>query len=127
MKKYFKIIDAHAHFEIKDQDMMSVKKAYTQEHGEDKWQLLQSKSDYLREIWRKSWGFEQALEPEDTVEKTAQLWLDDMDKKGVDKMIFATAGDYASTHENMKKVLSISKRFIGYAYIDPFEKGVAKK
>ena len=37
----------------------------------------------------------------DTIEETCQLWLDDLDAKGVEKAVFVTAGGLAQSNENM--------------------------
>lgn len=64
----------------------------------------------------------------DTIEETCQLWLDDLDAKGVEKAVFVTAGGLAQSNENMARIVQFAPdRFIGYAHHNPFAPDAAEK
>ncbi len=76
----------------------------------------------------KGLGFPDALPECDTIEETCQLWLDDLDAKGVEKAVFVTAGGLEQSNENMARIVQFAPdRFIGYAHHDPFAPGAAQK
>lgn len=128
MSKQFKVIDSHIHFSVKGESLGRDRAAYVAEHGEEKWEKLQEMNQFQRNQWKKAWGFPDALGPRDTIEETCGMWIEDMDKKGVDKVVFVTAGDYQHSNDNMARIISYAPdRFIGYAHHDPFDKDGAEK
>jgi len=127
MSEKRKIIDSHVHFMVKGTEMTPIRKKYVEENSEVKWQKLQEMSQYQRDQWSKAWGFPKPEPTKDTIEETVAQWLEDMDRKGVDKAVFVTAGDYATSNENMTKIVKMAPdRFIGYAFHDPFAPNAAE-
>lgn len=121
MNKKRKVIDSHVHFIVKNTEMTPLRRHYVEENGEEKWAQLQSMSEYQRVQWRKSWGFPNPDPTKETIEETVHQWLDDMDSKNVDKMVFVTAGGFETSNDNMEKIVKMAPdRFIGYAFHDPF-------
>ena len=124
--KDFKIIDAHAHFLVKNTDIVSTREKYISQNGIKKWDILQEKNKYIQERWSKAYNFPQPDPIEDTIEETAEKWLLEIDKYNLEKIIFATAGNVENSNENMRKVISIAPdKFIGYAYLDVFKDNAA--
>lgn len=128
MSNKFRIVDSHVHFAVKDQELGKSKQEYIDEHGLEKWKKLQEMNKFQQDQWKKAWGFPDAVPPCDTAEETCRLWIDDMDKKGVDKIVFVTAGDLKNSNDNMAKIVSYAPdRFIGYAHHDPFAPDAAER
>lgn len=104
-----KVYDSHCHFPNKgdmfpDYDMGKKIKFNTEgirNHGE---------------IWRKAFNFPQSNEPLDDDMEMADLWLDDMDRKGLDKVVFVSGGG----NERLSKIVSRHPgRFYGFAHHHP--------
>lgn len=128
MSTRFRINDSHVHFFVKEQAPGENQQRYLEENGAEKWKKLQEMNRFQQDLWKKAWGFPDAVPPCDTLEETCQLWLDDIDKKGVDKMVFVTAGDFENSNENMAKIVQFAPdRFIGYAHHDPFAPDAAEQ
>ena len=121
MAKKFRIIDSHVHFPVKKEELGKSKQEYLDEFGEEKWKKLQQMNKFQQDQWKKAWGFPDAVPPGDTVEETCQMWLDDLDKKGVEKVVFVTAGDFSQSNDNMARIVQFAPdRFIGYAVANPW-------
>ncbi len=122
-----RVFDSHLHFMVKNGDMGAYRdKSKTEEELQAR-KLIRQMSTYQTEQWKKAWGFPKADPVPDTLEESVKLWLDDMDKKGVDKLCFVTAGSFETSNDNMEKIIKLGGgKFIGYAYHDPFAKNSAE-
>lgn len=68
------------------------------------------------EIWRKAYNFPQSDKPLDDDMEMADLWLNDMDKKGLDKIIFVSGGG----NERLSRIVARHPgRFYGFAHHHP--------
>ena len=116
------------HFAVKNENLGKNHQEYMNEFGEEKWKKLQQMNKFQKDQWKKAWGFPDALPECDTIEETCQLWLDDLDAKGVEKAVFVTAGGLEQSNENMARIVQFAPdRFIGYAHQDPFAPDAAQK
>ncbi|WP_432664142.1 amidohydrolase family protein [Wukongibacter baidiensis] len=116
-----KIIDSHAHFLVKGMGIGCYRDEYIDRFGEEKWNRLQSMNEFQRDQWRRAWGFPDVQPPKESIEETALQWKEDLEKKNIEKIIFATAGNYEKSNANMEKIVKMyPEKFIGYAYHDPF-------
>ncbi|HJO95101.1 MAG TPA: amidohydrolase family protein [Victivallales bacterium] len=122
----FKIIDSHTHFLVKGTDIISVKERYVDSFGERKWNILQDKNRYIQKRWSKAFNFPNPNPVEDTIEETASKWLLELEKNNIEKIVFATAGNQATSNENMKRIVSIAPdKFVGYAFMNIFAENAA--
>lgn len=115
----FKIVDSHVHFGVKGYEIVSTRQRYVEAHGEEKWKKLQSKNQYQRDRWSAAWRFPTPEPPDEDVEVTSQKWISEMEKNGIDKLIFVTGGGNGLLS---KIVQQHPKLFVGYAHHDPFAK-----
>lgn len=75
------------------------------------------------EIWRKAYNFP-LEQPDTTPEKMADLWADDMEKKGVEKVVFVSGGG----NDQLKKVIDRHPdKFYGFAHNHPEGKNAAEE
>jgi uncharacterized protein len=122
----FKIIDSHTHFLVKGTDIVGTKEKYIDSFGEKKWNILQDKNRYIQKRWTKAFNFPNPDPVEDSIEETAAKWLLELEKNSIEKIIFATAGNQATSNKNMKKIVAIAPdKFVGYAFQDIFAKNAA--
>ncbi|MDF2675569.1 MAG: 2-amino-3-carboxymuconate-6-semialdehyde decarboxylase [Clostridiales bacterium] len=120
----FKIVDSHVHFEIEGYDITSISKDYIAKYGEEKLKKLQLKNKYQSEKWQKAWGFPKAEPALADVKITASLWIEELNKNNIDKMVFATGGG----NEKLSEIVKLyPDRFIGYAHHNPFDTDSAQK
>ncbi len=76
------------------------------------------------DIWRKAYNFPEADKPLDDDMAMADLWLDDMDSKGLDKIVFVSGGG----NERLSKIISRHPgRFYGYAHHHPDSPNAAEE
>ncbi len=126
--KDIKIIDSHAHFLVKGTRISKIQESYIKNFGKEKWDIVQRKNEYQQDKWRRAWGFPMPEPLEDTIEETAEKWILEMEKEHIEKMIFATAGDWDISNQNMERIVSLyPDRIIGYAYHNPFDSDAAEK
>lgn len=107
-----RVIDTHAHFEVKGYPIVP---SYASVYGDGNAAIVAAKSAPLKEAWLRAWRFTTPEPPLDDIELTARKWLDDMDAKGVDRMVFLTS---AGNEVSARIVAMAPDRFIGYAHHD---------
>lgn len=78
-----------------------------------------------QEQWRLAWDFPEPDGGDDrTWEQEADLWAAEVDRYGVDRIVFVTGGG----NETLAQVVARHPdRFIGFAHHDPFEPGAAEE
>lgn len=115
-----RIIDSHAHFEIKG---FPITPSYASIYGEQRAAIVESKSQALRENWRRAWRFPVPDAPLADIGESVRKWLMDMDQKGIDRIVFLTA----SNNETMSRIIALAPdRFIGHACHDITQKDAPK-
>jgi uncharacterized protein len=120
----FKIIDSHMHFQVKDYDIVSVKKDYIEKYGAQKYNKLEEKNKYQSILWRKAWGFPDPEPAGDNVKETAKRWIGEMDKYNLERLVFVTGGG----NQILSQIINLyPDKFIGYAHHNPFSKNADKE
>ena len=120
----FKVIDSHMHFQVKDYEIVSTKKDYIDKYGEEKYNKLQDKNKYQSILWIKAWGFADPEPVLDNVKETAKLWVDEMEKYNLERLVFATGGG----NQVLSEIINLyPDKFIGYAHHNPFSKNADKE
>ncbi len=120
----FKIVDSHVHFEVAGTEISGVRQKYIEKHSKEKWDLMQQKNQYVKDNWSRAWQFPKPLPPSEDVNVTANMWLEEMDKNNIEKMVFVTGGD----NETLGKIVKLApERFVGYAHHDPCTPDAAEK
>lgn len=115
----YKIVDSHVHFDVKGYEIVNIKNDYIERYGEEKYNKIQEMNSYQKKKWREAWGFPEPLPTLDRVEDTAKLWVEEMEKNNIEKLIFVTGGG----NETLSNIVRLyPDKFIGYAHHDPFLK-----
>ena len=116
-----RIIDSHAHFIVKGHPIFP---GYFDTHGAERAAAVAEQSRRMREDWRRAWRFPEPEPPSGDIHEIAARWLKDMDRKGVERMVFLTA----SGNEDMARIVALApERFIGLAYHDITSKDAARE
>jgi predicted TIM-barrel fold metal-dependent hydrolase len=120
-----KVIDFHAHFPIQRGDRRSRwRQRLVERYGERQADTILERSQLYRDEWRHRWGFEP---PETTVhsnEEQAKRWVEDIDRKGVERVNFVTGGG----NDNLAEIVSWHPdRFTGFAHHPLFQEGAAEE
>jgi hypothetical protein len=112
----FKVIGFHAHFPVSESRFTAVyRKKLAKDFSNEKADYLLSKLKSTQVRSMEIWGYPPTVEPLEPVEQ-AKVWLAEIDKYDIEKIVFTTAGD----NETMCKVVSIAPdRFIGFAHHNP--------
>jgi len=115
-----KIIDSHSHFPVNEpiiKTMMSEGKFNEFKRIADKQQISKT-----QEKWRKAWGFSKPDEIGLTDEELAQKWVEEMDRRGIDKIVWVTGGG----NDRLARIIKMAPdRFIGYAHHNLFAEDAA--
>ena len=110
-----KIIDSHSHFPVNEpiiKTMMSEVKFNEFKRIADKQQISKT-----QEKWRKAWGFSKPDEIGLTDEELAQKWVEELDRKGIEKIVWVTGGG----NDRLARIIKMAPdRFIGYAHHNLF-------
>jgi predicted TIM-barrel fold metal-dependent hydrolase len=78
---------------------------------------LRNQAERYRAAWRLAWDFPEPETGERTWEEQADRWLAELDRHGIDRVGFATAGD----NDTLAKVVARHPdRFLGFAHHNPF-------
>jgi len=121
-----KVIDFHAHFPIQRSSIGSggYMQSMLEKYGERKARIIMQNSAKYRDEWRRKWGFDP---PENIVhsdEEQALRWIEDMDKKGVNRVNFVMGGG----NDNLSKIIKMHPdRFTGFANHDLFQSNAAEE
>ena len=117
-----RVIDFHAHFVVPVPDWESFSAKLSEEVGERRAGLLREQGAAFGRDWRAAWGFPPADTEVPPPEETAPRWVADLDKYGIDRIVFTTGGG----NDTLGKVVAMyPDRFVGFAHHDPFEPGAA--
>jgi hypothetical protein len=77
-----------------------------------------------RDKWRRMWAFEP---PEETIhsdKEQAKRWIEDMDRKGLERVNFVMGGG----NDNLAEIVSMyPERFTGFAHHSPFSEDAAEE
>ena len=115
------IIDSHSHFPVGEhvlKDMIS-------EERFQEYQRLADKQPPSRaqKQWKKAWNFAGPEKNKLSDHKLASRWVEELDKCGIDKIIWVTGGG----NERLSKICSLyPDRFIGYAHHNLFAEDAAE-
>ena len=115
-----KIIDSHAHFPVYNP---IVKTMVSKEKFNEFKRLADKKPvSKAQEQWRKAWGFAKPDRTELTDEALAQKWVEELDKRGIEKIVWVTGGG----NERLAMITKMAPdRFIGYAHHNLFAEDAA--
>lgn len=115
-----RIIDSHSHFPVNEpiiKTMMSEGKFNEFKRIADKQQISKT-----QEKWRKAWGFSKPNEIGLTDEELAQKWIEELDRKGIEKIVWVTGGG----NDRLARIIKMAPdRFIGYAHHNLFAEDAA--
>jgi len=110
-----KIIDSHSHFPVNEpiiKTMMSEGRFNEFKRIADRQQISKT-----QEKWRKAWGFAKPNEIVLTEEELVQKWVEEMDRRGIDKIVWVTGGG----NDRLARIIKMAPdRFIGYAHHNLF-------
>lgn len=109
-----KIIDFHSHFPTQTGGGRSRwRQRLIEQYGEEKTKIFLENSAQYRGQWRKMWAFEPPEQIQHTDEEQAARWIEDMDKKGVERVNFVMGGG----NDNLAKIVKLNPgRFTGFAH-----------
>ncbi|TCL63295.1 hypothetical protein EDC14_102113 [Hydrogenispora ethanolica] len=120
----FKIIDSHAHFQVAEYEIVGTKENYVRRYGIEKWQKLQQMNEYQKRRWKQAWQFPDPEPPSEDYRETAKRWVAEMDRRGIERMVFVTGGG----NEILSRIVQLHpERMIGYAHHHPFAPDAAAK
>ncbi len=117
-----KIIDSHSHFPVRDDFL----KYMTSEEKYREFQRLKEKQPPSRahKQWQQAWGFENPESSELSDQELAEHWVAELDKYGIDRIIWVTGGG----NEHLAEICNLyPERFIGYAHHNPLREDAADK
>ncbi len=116
-----KVIDAHLHFPVGTR-RLAVGEDYVAEFGEEKAQLVTERKAKLQAKWRQMYGLPTPETTQRTQDEYARLWADEVEKVGLDRVVFLTGKDNDSLAEVVK---TNPEKFVGFAHNNPFLDGAA--
>jgi len=123
MYQDFRIIDFHVHFPARRRPVgRSDWQQAVEKVGQRRAGLLRAQSRAYNLEWRRAWGFPapEAESPSD--EEQADRWAAEVDRYGLDKVVFVTGGD----NDHLAYLVGRHPdKFIGFAHHDPFEEDAA--
>lgn len=115
-----KIIDSHSHFPVNEpiaKTIMSEKRFNEFKRNKNKQQ-----NSKANERWKKAWGFAKPDKIVLTDEELSQKWVEEMDRKGIDKIVWVTGGG----NDRLSRIIKTAPdRFIGYAHHNLFAEDAA--
>ena len=130
----FNIIDFHAHFPIAtdwsggrpggraQRPDAALTGAGAEDRSDESEGILKEYAQSLRAEWRLAHGFEAPETQEQSVEELADRWSGEVDRYGLEKIVFVTGGG----NDRLAEIVSRNPdKFIGFAHHNPFEKGSA--
>ncbi|HPH10514.1 MAG TPA: amidohydrolase family protein [Thermotogota bacterium] len=98
-----RLIDSHAHFPYNEPVTASTDR------------VKDSRLEAERKKWKKAWGFPN-VEPIDDFDTLADLWEQECEKHGLEKIVFTTAG---GNEHAIRLAQRCPERFVAYAHHDP--------
>ena len=121
-----RIIDFHAHFPT-SRPWFGRTDRWTQvaeKIGARRAKLLREQARAYNLEWRRAWGFPAPETESASDEEQADRWAAEVDRHGLDKVVFVTGGD--SDHLAYL-VNRHPDKFVGFAHHDPFEENAAEE
>lgn len=120
-----RVIDFHSHFPTSSWGRPGGwLQRLIERYGEERARVIMEQTRRYREDWRRMWGFEPPETEEHTDEEQAARWVDDLDRKGVERVNFVMGGG----NDNLARIVSMHpERFTGFAHHDPFGEGAAEE
>lgn len=116
------VIDFHAHFPVPEPAWEAQRKAKEAELGERRTKIAREYAVAYNTDWRLAWDYPAPERERQTDEQLAKRWVGDLDKYGISRICWMTAGG----NENMAKVCAMyPDRFVGFAHHDPFGQAAA--
>ena len=124
----FEIIDFHSHFPVptdfsgrQSPGPENEKSEHlTKARSEESKKILSDYAQKLRAEWRLAHGFHAPETEEMSDEELAEKWSKEVDRYGIDKVVFVTGGG----NERLANIVSrYPDKFIGFAHHNPHEKG----
>jgi predicted TIM-barrel fold metal-dependent hydrolase len=86
-----------------------------EQYGEEKTKIYLENSTRYRDQWRKMWLFDPPEKGIHSDEEQAKRWVDDLDKKGIERVNFVMGGG----NDNLAKIIKLyPDRFTGFAHHD---------
>jgi len=117
-----KIIDSHAHFPVKESPMEHL--VSKEKKAEIDRMQKNRKVSKAQMQWRNAWNFAKPDKKEYTDKELADMWVEELDKYGIDKIIWVTGGG----NERLSQIVNYAPdRFIGYAHYNLFADDAAEK
>lgn len=118
----FPIIDFHAHFPAPNPGLDPWEEDYVARFGLEKLQRLRKLSRESQEKWWRAYSFPFPEAEEQPVEVQAQRWSTEVERYGLEKIVFVTGGG----NDTLAGVVrSNPQKFIGFAHHDPFQPDAA--
>ncbi|HIQ06735.1 MAG TPA: amidohydrolase, partial [Anaerolineae bacterium] len=126
MYQDLRVIDFHAHFPTNrrwfgrtDRWAQAAAKI-----GERRAALLREQAKAYNEEWRLAWDFPAPETEKHTDEEQAERWAAEVDRYGLDKVVFVTGGG----NDNLARIVKMyPDKFVGFAHHDPFEENAAQE
>jgi predicted TIM-barrel fold metal-dependent hydrolase len=114
------ILDIHAHFPHPADDYWGWwGRSYRQRWGEAKYALLRQRQLAAQQEWWRRWSF--PVPEEVTVEEATRRWIGEVDRYGLEGIVFVTGGGNGALAEVCRQ----DRRLIGFAHHDPFDPDAA--
>jgi predicted TIM-barrel fold metal-dependent hydrolase len=114
------VLDFHAHFPHPADDLWGAwGRAYAARRGQPKLDLLTRRNYQAQVEWWRRWSF--PLPEEVPVEEAVRRWAGEVDRYGLDGIVFVTGGG----NDTLAEICQAHPRFVGFAHHDPFAPGAA--
>ncbi len=111
-----RIIDFHSHFPTRWAGRLE------QERPPEVQKALKDYADALRAEWRLAWDFPAPETGEQSDEQKADRWAAEVDRYGLDTVVFVTGGG----NDTLASIVKLHPgKFVGFAHHSPFEDGAA--
>ncbi|MGE5584414.1 MAG: amidohydrolase family protein [Bacillota bacterium] len=117
------VIDAHMHFPVGHIGRTPSPDQAARSGGERARRLAAQRAK-AQSKWRRMYGFPDPETGERTPAEQAKRWAAEVDKHGLDKVVFLTGGGNDALAE---VVGQYPDKFIGFAHHDPFDAGAAEE
>ena len=120
-----KVIDFHAHFPVAGDVSMGGGGARTYEASGPttaRAEYERAQAAKYRAAWRLAWDFPEPETDDRSWEEQADRWLAELDRYGIERVVFATGGDNATL---ARAVARHPDRFLGFAHHNPFAEDAA--
>lgn len=118
-----RVIDMHAHFPVAG-PRLAAPVDYVERFGEEKAQILAERKAQVQKRWRKMYGLPEPETEQRTPEEFAQKWIEEVDRWGLEKIVFLTGGGNDALAEVVQRY---PEKFIGFAHHSPFGEGAAEE